>query len=161
NRRGDLASPRQVVIVGLDQTSIDSLNQGTYPIPRRWMAHAIDFLHHAGARAIGLDFLFIADSQYGPADDRALVRAMKQAGNVVVGQELTGALSNSYVAATANLESPIDPIARAAAGVGLANVPLDADGKVRGANLMQFGPGGSCVGCKLYPSLAVAIASVA
>src|SRR5690606_8144582 len=53
-----------------------------WPLPRRTYAAIIARLNRAGAHTIALDVLFPAPSPY-PADDAALARVCRQAGNVV------------------------------------------------------------------------------
>src|SRR5579875_1227465 len=128
NLRGPRPITSQIAVVGLDQQSIDILSDGRYPIPRCWMGKAITFLHNAGARAIGLDFLFISPSSYGPKDDACLSNAIRKAGNVVVGQQLNGAQSSLQLQGSSSLEAPIPPVASHVAAAGLVNVTPDVDG---------------------------------
>jgi adenylate cyclase len=160
-RRGDQPAPNNIVVVGLDAASIQDLSQGRYPIRRAWFAHAIDFLHSAGAKAIALDFLYINNSTYGPKDDAALAAAMKRAGNVVVDSYFPGASATTHFSSEVSLVSPIDPVARAAAATGIANVPQDIDGTIRSEQLMQVGPGVKAGTYQLYPAVPLAIAGVA
>lgn len=57
--RGTSAIPQNVVLVGVDAPSIQDLSGGRYPVARKWIGQAITFMHHAGAKAIGLDFLLV------------------------------------------------------------------------------------------------------
>jgi adenylate cyclase len=160
-RRGNSTAPSNIVVVGLDAATIQDLSQGRYPVPRSWTAKAIDFLHAAGARVIALDFLYINASTYGPNDDNALASAMKRAGNVVVDSYFPGASATTHFSSEVSLAPPIDPIARAAAAIGVANVPQDSDGTIRSEQLMQTGPGANPGQYQLYPAVPLAIASVA
>ena len=156
-RRGDLSAPTNIIFVGVDHDSIDFLNDGSYPLRRRSIADAVRFLHRAGARAIGLDFIFESPK----VDDNALAAAMREAGNVVVAQRLGASLTSNYIAAETELVPPVAPLARAAAAIGVANVNQDDDGGLRSVELLQAGPGGKTIGGKLYPTFAAQLASVA
>ena len=161
-RRGDRPVPNNIVVVGLDQTSIEDLSGSRYPIPRIWTARAINFLSASGATAIGLDFRYISPSIYGPKDDNALTAAMRHAGNVVPVSALEGASADIHLGSEVSLTPPIGPVARVSAAVGVANVDLDVDGVTRSVSLMQVGPGlTSSNRYSLYPAFSLAVASVA
>ncbi|HLJ68193.1 MAG TPA: adenylate/guanylate cyclase domain-containing protein [Chloroflexota bacterium] len=163
-RRGDRPAPANVVVVGLDDASVQDLSAGRYPIPRRFMADAITFLHRAGAAVIAPDFAYIGPSMYGPADDRALARAVRAAGNVVLPSIIPTASASQFVQCMTSIELPLDALNAGAAGVGLANVPVDQDGAVRSADLLQtahLAKGNECVPGGNLPSFPLAIASVA
>lgn len=132
--------PSDIAVVALDDASIRDMANGSYPIPRALMARAISTLHRDGARAIGVDFLYVGPSLFGPADDHALARAIKGAGNVVLAQALEGEVASSNVSQSTSLHPPIQQFLKGAAGVGLANVPLDSDGVIRASTLLQDGP---------------------
>ncbi len=159
--RGNSPLPGAIAIVGLDAPSIQDLSNGRYPIARHWIADTINFLHSAHAKAIGLDFLYTAPSGYGSQDDVALHNAIRRAGNVVLSSALGGADASNDVVAETQYDPPIDPFAKPAAAIGVANVPLDQDGEVRSSQLVQAGAGGSSFAGQTYYSLPVALASVA
>jgi adenylate cyclase len=158
--RGHSGLPNAIAVVGLDAPTIQDLAGGRNPIPRHWYAQAITFLRSAGARAIGLDFLYTAPSGYGPQDDVALHNAMKHAGNVVLAGALGGADASNDVVGEVQYSPPYAPFERVAAAVGLANVPVDVDGEVRSAQLIQLGPGGGSFDNRPYYSLPLALAAV-
>jgi adenylate cyclase len=158
--RGGLPVNQDIVVVGLDDTSVKDLAQDRYPLPRRYMARAINFLHRAHARAIGLDFEYFNPSLYGPADDRAMGRAIKRAGNVVLEDVLgsssaTNALSQEY-----SVEVPIPAFARYAAGIGVAQIAVDPDNVTRWTPIYMRGPGGKGPGGRMYPTFTAAVAAV-
>ncbi|HEX6509321.1 MAG TPA: adenylate/guanylate cyclase domain-containing protein, partial [Chloroflexota bacterium] len=159
--RGTTSIPSNIVVVGLDSPTITDLQGGRYPIARRWIGQAVNFLHRAHAQAIGLDFLYQAPSGFGLKDDAALASAMKKAGNVVIAGQLGGADASNFIVGESQYTPPISIFARNAAGVGVANVPVDQDNEIRAAQLMQFGPGGSTLNGKQYPALPVMLASIA
>jgi adenylate cyclase len=151
--RGARSMPANIVVVQVDQTSLDDLGNGAV-VQRHYVASAVDFLHQAGAKAIGLDFRYITASS--PRDDSALAAAIRRAGNVVLAEDLQGADATNYVATETSLEAPIDSFARHAAGAGLVNYPVDPDGEIRQALLSMPGPGGQS-----YPLFPAVLASVA
>ncbi|MDQ2741040.1 MAG: adenylate/guanylate cyclase domain-containing protein [Chloroflexota bacterium] len=155
-RRGPQPVLSSIVFVGVDNTSIVQLGGGSYPLARHWMARAIEFLHRAGARAIGVDFLYFRHT----SEDRQLATAIKRAGNVVLADELGTPELNPNLQAEVQLEPPVPPIG-SAAFLGVANLPVDADNIFRAADVRERGPAGSSLGSRWYPSFAAAVASVA
>ena len=159
--RGTSAIPQNVVLVGVDAPSIQDLSGGRYPVARKWIGQAITFMHHAGAKAIGLDFWYTSPSSYGPQDDAVLSAAIKNAGNVVLGGELGGADASNFLVSEAQYTPPINLLGRHAAAIGVTNVPVDPDGEIRSSLLLQQGPGGSSLGSREYPNLPLSVASIA
>jgi adenylate cyclase len=80
--RGDLAPPKDIAIVGIDEESFTELGE-QWPFPRTLHAEAIKQLRQAGARVIGYDVQFTEPSD-NPADDQELADSIAQAGNVVL-----------------------------------------------------------------------------
>ncbi|MEW6324161.1 MAG: CHASE2 domain-containing protein [Nitrospirota bacterium] len=122
------APPRQdIVLVVIDQHSLKAFPR--WPWPRRYYADAITALKRDGARMIAVDVDFSARSE--PEDDRRLVEAVAEAGNVILGvfqdQQAVGGLE----IVSANL--PFQELAGAAAGMGSLLLPMDADGAIRRA----------------------------
>jgi adenylate cyclase len=154
--RGQQQAPSDIVVAGVDATSIHDLNHGESPLPRHFVGNALRLLCRAHARAVGIDFLYENASTYGAPDDRSLIGGMKSCADVVQADEFGGSDQSSYVAAETNLIRPIDPVAKAVRALGLANVPQDVDGGVRRADLVQYDLLGHP-----YPSLALQLASVA
>ncbi len=159
--RARSAIPQNVVLVGVDAPSIQDLSGGRYPVGRKWIGQAINFLHGAGVKAIGLDFWYTSPSSYGPQDDAVLSQAIKNAGNVVLGGELGGADASNFLVSETQYQPPIDLLGRQAAAIGVTNVPVDPDGEVRSSLLLQQGPAGSPLGGGTYANLPLAVASVA
>lgn len=79
--RGERAPHEDVVIVGLDATSLATLGVRP-PIPRRLHAAVIDELRRKGARTIAYDFEFVGRTT--ARDDDALFRALRRAGGVIL-----------------------------------------------------------------------------
>jgi adenylate cyclase len=153
-RRGVEPGPNNIVISAIDDTSVQNLNNGVYPLRRRSDANALNFLCHSGARVIAMDLLFTAPST-DPAGDRAFARAIQGCHNVVLGDFLQAGGASNFVHSFTQVVPPIEMFARGAAGVGLTNVPQDADGEVRAVNLQLPGQNH-----KLLPTFPVEVASV-
>ena len=150
-------APEQVVIVDIDEKSLNKLGQ--WPWPRTTLAQLVDTVSGAGAAAIGFDVLFPEHDRTSPANvasivesydettatklrsmksnDQALADAMAKT-RVVLGQsgfhqKMTqwhaGAIETS---ALAMLDNPPDPFLENYAGL-VRNVPeLEASAKGRG-----------------------------
>ena len=138
-----------IVIVGIDDTTLNSYGQRLTEWPRSRHAQAIDNLSEAGAQAIGIDVLF-ADSS---PDDDALSTSIQSAGNVVlplVGSEvleLTGE-GVSYQ----QLLFPATTLREHLANMGHANITPDRDGTVRQLPLIITDDTGQA-----YPAFSLAV----
>src|SRR4051812_44814049 len=133
--RGDQGKPRDLVVVGIDDTTFSDAGL-RWPCPRRVHAKVIDRLRAGGAKVIAYDVQFTEASpgrqRYcplagGPAqpDDCALATATKRAGNVVFSTTEVDAKGHSNVLGG----DEILKFLHARAGNG--NIPDDADGKNR------------------------------
>jgi PAS domain S-box-containing protein len=129
-------SSGDVVIVGIDQKSLDAL--GRFPWLRSTHARLVEQLHRMGARLIALDLIL---SEPSPEDEE-LARAMETAGNVYL-----AVVRERRREETVYLE-PAAPLAGAAAGLGHTHLALSGDGVVRSIPVM-VGP---------YPSLSLLLA---
>ena len=128
--RGPRAVPPAVAVVTLDRFSAEQLGVPTDPDewPRRLHAQLIETLVRHGARVIAFDIIF---DRPGPAkDDDIFARAIRRAGNVVLGQGLTKYTyslddSKGLPKGRLNIEtliSPAPPLDRSA--LALAPFPL-------------------------------------
>ena len=79
------AADRDIVVIGIDQASLDVF--GPMPWPRNYMAEAITCLNNTDPDAkpavIGIDILYSGESA-DPVADQQLAAAAAQFGNVVV-----------------------------------------------------------------------------
>ena len=66
-------TPQQVIIVDIDEKSLDELGQ--WPWPRSMLAKIIDKVGQAGAVAVGLDILFPEHDRMSPANMAGIVEA--------------------------------------------------------------------------------------
>ncbi|HSH90467.1 MAG TPA: CHASE2 domain-containing protein, partial [Ramlibacter sp.] len=115
-----------ISIVGIDEASFTQLGL-RWPWPREVHAQLVDRLAKAGAAVIAFDVLFTEEST--PADDDALARAIKAAGNVVLAAD-----SEYHETASVKGWLRVDPIPKltmAGATTGLLTVELDDDTIVR------------------------------
>ncbi|MEO1161729.1 MAG: CHASE2 domain-containing protein [Pseudomonadota bacterium] len=64
-------TPQQVIIVDIDEKSLDELGQ--WPWPRSLLAKIIDKVGQAGAVAVGLDVLFPEHDRMSPANMAGIV----------------------------------------------------------------------------------------
>ena len=139
-QRPGLIDPR-LLVVGIDEKTLDTLG----PIanwPRSLMADAISALNqHPGQKpsVIGIDILYTGTTL--PEADDALVRAVREGGNVVlaskavigdvvIDDENGVRLSRGVIV---DYEKPFDALLEQAASCGLVNGLLDKDGVVRNA----------------------------
>jgi adenylate cyclase len=166
-----------VLLVEIDDLSVDESALGRFPWPRRVFARIIANI--PGARAIGVDVLFLEPDADDPEGDALLAEAVRDAGNVVlpvsiqtdrvVSKEMARRLAalqahlaeapDSPAGAPADPLSfmpPLLPLVQAAAGVGFANLVEDGDGRCRHARPCYVGSDG-----RLYPGFATEVARVA
>ena len=138
------AAAGNIVVVGLDQTSLDAL--GPLPWPRNYMAEAISFLNNADPdcrpAVIGVDVLYTGDGA-DPDIDRQLVNAAGQYGNVVLasaavyGSDATADENGIYhinERSIQGFDAPFEDLAQSAA-YGHVNAMSDTDGIFRHALL--------------------------
>jgi adenylate cyclase len=138
-----------VVIVKVDQKSLDALSgQGVnWPWPRQVYAPMLKYM--SGADAVIMDVLYTEPSSYGTGDDEYFARAMKEAGNVYLavfltnnpkdisetGEEFLRSISiNEAPPAPLEYKSavmPLDALLPALRGGGNVTIPPDEDGVYR------------------------------
>ena len=143
-RRDNRPPPDDIVIVAIDETSLETL--GRWPWPRHIHADLVDRLASNGAALIVLDILFAEEDDANPGSDQRLADAIGQAGNVImpianVEHRTGGQLLELF---------PIPALAEAAQGFGHVDLPLDTDGIARTAYLRAG------LGAPTWPSLALA-----
>ncbi|MFQ5960633.1 MAG: CHASE2 domain-containing protein [Candidatus Methylomirabilales bacterium] len=129
--RGPLRPPNEVVVVAIDEPSFAEISV-QWPWPRSLHARLIEQLKKAGAKVIGFDVLFAERSE--PAEDKALQRAIREAGNVVLVSE-RAVIDDPLYRHTIRVD-PIVPFKEAAA-VGITTQLIDSDGAVRRARLLS------------------------
>jgi adenylate cyclase len=120
--------PGDIVMITIDEASHEELQQPlAQPWDRKLHARMIDELTESGAKIIVFDILFHDED---PESDAVLAAAIRRHGKVVLAGELVrknrteGAEINRLLLANPTLR-------RAAAGWGLAYLPIDPDGVAR------------------------------
>ena len=121
-----------IVIVAIDEKSLAAL--GRWPWRRALHAELLQRIAGDGARCTGLDLLLSEPDLEHPDDDAELARAIAGAGCVVLPMTLKPA-ATATSAATELLPIPI--LARAAAGIGHAQLAIDDDGVARSLYLRE------------------------
>jgi adenylate cyclase len=170
---GRRAPDPRILIVWIDQESIDYLRRAgaPFPFPRSVYADAVRFLKDAGAKAVILDILF--DQPMLAGDDRLLGEALAAGLPSALAMKLVSYRAGGFdEAETTRLRRRADPrlpparaangavlpipeVEEAAAVLGFANVQADADTVHRRYETVRSCLGGS------YPSLALAGAMLA
>jgi adenylate cyclase len=161
------------VIVDIDEFSIGSLAEEgrPWPWPRDVHAQLVRKLTEAGAKVIGFDVNFdtvtpAPGQQRDPDDyfwepepcasDKALAKAIGEAGNVVLAivteEKVVENLGQQEVLENASFPHPI--FEDAAAGTGDVEIPLDLDGTARRGTLQ------TAFRDETLPSFSVAVAAV-
>lgn len=112
--RGPGPPPPDIVIVALDDASLESFNV-QMPIPRSYYARLLEVVHAAGPRLIGLDLQFSGASDR-PEEDEDLLAAIAAHGPVLV-------------ATTERGDGPVPGLAgvQAAGGAVMASGAVDTD----------------------------------
>ncbi|HEX2488984.1 MAG TPA: CHASE2 domain-containing protein [Blastocatellia bacterium] len=132
--RGAFNPPDDVVIVAIDDQSLQRIGQ--WPWPRSVMAAALDKLTQAGSRSVGLDVIYAEPSSH--EEDRLLAAAIARNGRVVLPAQLYESASNENPASrTTSWLQPLSEFANSACGIGHAHASPDVDGVVRGIQLSK------------------------
>jgi adenylate cyclase len=118
--------PPDLLIVAIDEPSFQELKL-PWPWPRGLHARLVRRLAEAQARLIIFDVIF-ADPT-AEAEDNVLAQAVKEAGNVILGETFEVVQDPRF--SRRILISPHQPLSQAAKGLGLTMVTPDADGVVR------------------------------
>lgn len=127
----------QIALVMIDQASLKELAQ--WPWPRHYYAEVIKTLKAGGARLIALDLDFSTPSD--PREDQKMVEAVLTAGNVVLGAfHEDKILQENIRVKSANL--PFPKLYSAASGIGSILFPIDEDGAMRRAYVVDEIHGG-------------------
>ena len=123
---------QNILLVTIDEQSLAALGQS--PWPRSLHAQLLEKLHEGKPRSISLDVLFSEPTN--EAEDAALAAAIAGPTPVILPMHFTspGSNGNAYDAVL-----PIEPIKKAAHGIGQVNVTFDSDGIVR-RSVLCFDP---------------------
>ena len=123
--------PEDVVIVAVDEASLIQL--GRWPWSRNTHATLVNKLKEAGAKSIVLDIIFSEENQIDPEGDKALARAIQNAGNVI----LPVLVEQPRLGAPLKETLPISPLIQAGAKLGHVHIELDPDGIARSVYLYE------------------------
>jgi len=85
--RGSLVPGNEVVIVGLDDRTMDALRSAR-TFERKHVAELVDKISAAGPRVIGFDILYEDEDASDPLNDQLFAEAIERAGNVVMAVRL-------------------------------------------------------------------------
>lgn len=105
-----------IAIIAIDDASIAAI--GRWPWRRALHAGLLERINQAGPRAIGLDVMFSEEDWDYPGDDLLLAHALRASGRTVL--------------PVAPAAAPLPGMAHDAAALGHTQLPVDADGEVRG-----------------------------
>lgn len=117
----------RIIVVDIDNGTLSEI--GHWPWPRTVHAAAIDRLRVAGAKVLIYDILFIEPTP----DDERLAQSLRNRQLPVVLPMLVETPGAN--GAIFQFRPPTGTIARTAAGIGAANLPIDPDGRVRRVEL--------------------------
>jgi len=124
----------QCVIIAIDDATIEQWSGRPFPISLHLIEHArlVKALDSAGAKVICFDVLFDRLDSAKSEDISFFANVCKKAGNVLLASavEDTFDLQGDHFA-SAYLALPCPTLYGSVAGVGLADVPVDFDGKIR------------------------------
>lgn len=143
-RRGPLDMSSQVVLVAIDDASF-AQNDLQWPWPRSYMAQLVNNLAIGDPSVIAIDVQFYEPSS--PSEDAKLARAIHEAGNVVLVEDISTSIRQGI--SLRQLNQPLPELREAAAAVGLAQFQRDDDGTLR--QLLAFGSHNG----EIHPSFAI------
>lgn len=151
---------KDVVMIGIDDASLKFFGDNgiSWPWPRSFYAHVVDYLTRCGARAVLFDLLFYQpdldrSESDGRETDNIFAQSIANNGHVVLGAQLSedtlgfeadltssalpfanpqSALSPIY----RSILAPVGPLAQAASSLGIVNIAADPDGIIRKAPLV-------------------------
>lgn len=120
----------QIVIVAIDDRSIESVGQ--WPWPRATFAKLLDTLAPYQPQVVSIDVLFTEPSRLGNPDDAALARALERVPfPVVLASQAQSLALDKEGARASTLLRPLPALEKSASAIGLVNVISDRDGIVR------------------------------
>ncbi|MEI7904528.1 MAG: adenylate/guanylate cyclase domain-containing protein, partial [Candidatus Firestonebacteria bacterium] len=146
NWSGEKKPSGDIVIVALDNKSMDDIGQ--WPWPRSVYAKVIDNLKASGAKVICLDIDFSSNGAI-PGNDKLFAASAKRAGNVVGVSTLTTETRSSGKKGDIKwdenkLNMPIDMLNTAFLKTGVTGFELDTDSFVRNCQL-AYDHNGECL----------------
>lgn len=127
------ATPQEIVIVAIDDDSLQQLGQ--WPWPREYHAMMLNKLAETKPKAVGLNFLFFEPSPHIKSD-QSLATALRlpDLGKVY----LPVAANTLEYNDDTNWKKPIPLLAEAATGLGHVNIKIGDDGLVRSMDIFPL-----------------------
>ncbi len=104
--RGPIAPPASVVLVAVDERTIENL--GWTPPPRWAIAEAVDRIVDAAPAAVAIDLLLVEQTAAGPALATALARSDRVVLAAAAGNDAPGAESSGGAEFTAEIAAAVD-----------------------------------------------------
>ena len=148
-----------IVLVAIDDFSLDFFNENgiSWPWPRSFYGHAVDYFTSAGARSVIFDMQFYEpdidrEETYAEETDGMFASSIANNGSIYLGSQLL--LDSTFVHplvsnSTINIENkfdtetsfsgiraPIDPFITSARSIGIINAVPDNDGVIRRSSLL-------------------------
>ncbi len=130
--RGNIQPNKNVIVVAIDEPSFQEINK-QWPWPRSFHGKLISELKKAGAKVVAFDIMFVEPSKY-KGDDLKFEKAIKKAGNVVLGASISQVKRKGY--SQTIFVQPLQELANAASSVALVNFFPDPDGIIRHGRLI-------------------------
>jgi len=140
-------SNHRIVLVAIDDASIAGIGYG-WPFDRKLYGDVVKNIHAGRAAIIGIDVYFTNPSRKSVEDDYSFVKAMQEAGNVVLASYISIQDKEREVA---TIMDPIKIYIDAAAGTGFSFGRMEVDSYVRRIKLFHFD------GQAFYPSFALTL----
>ena len=152
------AADSSIVLVAVDDGSLAYFSQQgvSWPWPRSFYAHVVDYFADVGAEAVLFDMQFYEadlnrEESYGRETDARFAKSISQAKNVFLAAQGVPDTARSHlifpqfvISPPSSISpyhldgviAPIDTLQQSAAGVGLVNIFPDADGVIRRVPLL-------------------------
>ncbi len=115
-----------IVIVAIDDQTVDSLHRSGIPyplMPRAIHAELVRRLHKAGAKVIAFDIYMDMSSPFGERDDKEFANALKETGKGILACRLFVERTSGGV--VVRYKGPCLPLEEGAAGLGLIDMTED------------------------------------
>jgi PAS domain S-box-containing protein len=126
-------APAELSVVAVDSASLEKI--GRWPWPRAYHAEIIRGIAARGAKVIGVDIGFFEPDRENPENDRALLEATREAGNVVYPAVVEMVTGESGL--RQHRFEPLPELKAAAASVGHVHIEHHEDGIVRWVYLQE------------------------